>query len=89
MATDIEEGANGGVIFTNDDDLFRPDLVQEIVAPVGDARHVARNQPFAADDLIHIRLKHRIGGVKFLIKTIADAGIGREATHQLGRALSH
>ena len=82
MAANIEKGADAFSIFADDDDLFSADTEQEIIALVGNTRDMARHDPFAADDLIHIRLEHRIAGVKFLVKAIADARIRGEAAHE-------
>ena len=89
MTTHIEEGADAVFILTDDDDLFGPDFEEEVIPFLGDARHMARDDPFLADHLIEVGLEHRVTRVKLLIKTIADACVGSETMHQLVLGFRH
>ena len=81
MAADVEEGANASCIFANDDDLFIANTKQEIITLVRDPRHMARKQPFLANDFVEISLEHRFTGVKFLIKAIPYLRVRGEPLH--------
>jgi hypothetical protein len=89
MAADVEKGADAVGIFADDDDLFGPDTEQEIIALVRNAGDMPGQQPFPADDCVHIGLEHGIAAVKFLVETISHPGIGGEPLHQLALRFSH
>jgi hypothetical protein len=82
VAADVEKCADAFAVFANDDNLFITDPVQEIITFFRDARHMASQQPFPADDLIKVGFENRIAGVEFLIETVSNLRVRSEAAHK-------
>jgi len=74
MPAHIVERVDGGVIAADDDDGFAAHLEQEVIALVAHPVDVARNQPLAADHLLHVGGEHVRVAVQVAIQAIAALG---------------
>src|SRR5882762_6117237 len=89
VPADIVERVDGRFIAAHDDDGLIADLEEKIIAPIAHPIDMAGDDPFAADDVLHVRSVYGIVAVELAIQAIADLGVCGQLRHSGGFGFTH